>query len=315
MLPALEALQRETQKIYGADSARHEVSSAPLGWQHRPLGGRYRIDKLLGVGGNGSVYRAYDLHRKQWVALKVVHPSAQGVRQDRASLAKEVRLSQKIEHRNVARTFDFEEKEGVQFMTMELIEGESLYCMIRPGHPLPPIAHVIAVGIGICQGLAAIHGAGVVHLDLKPDNILLTQSGRVVITDFGIAREISQPAPVAPRMDTVSIPCGTPEYISPEQLEEEPVLDGRADLYALGIILYELLTGSLPFIGTTPFSTSMARLIKTPVDPQKARSAISAELSEIVLRCLSRHREDRFASAEDVIRALRALRDFRATKR
>lgn len=271
-------------------------------------GGRYQIEGLLGTGGSGSVFLARDILLDERVAIKMMHDGPASSGRGTISFAKEVRLSRRISHRNVARTFDIGEESGLKFLTMEFVEGESLHFMLRPGRPLPPIQHVIAVGIEICKGLFAIHNAGVVHCDLKPDNILLTRDGRVVITDFGVAHEIAPPQSVPSEAGTSS---GTPEYMSPEQIEKIADLDGRADIYALGIILYELLTGELPFLEKTRFLTAIARLDTPPPDPCKKRPSLPPKMAEIVLRCLARKREDRYANTDQIARALREVLDAR----
>lgn len=267
-------------------------------------GGRYQIEGLLGTGGSGSVFLARDMLLDERVAIKVMHDGPLSSVRGAISFANEVRLSRRISHRNVARTFDIGEESGLKFLTMELIEGESLHFMLRPGRPLPPLQHVLAVGIEICKGLSAIHSAGVVHCDLKPDNILLTRDGRVVITDFGVAHEVWASEAVPPEAGSSS---GTPEYMSPEQIEKIPDLDGRADIYALGIILYELLTGELPFLDKTRFLTAISRLDKPPPDPRNKRPAIPDKVAQLVLRCLARKREDRYSNAEEIGRALRDI--------
>jgi serine/threonine protein kinase len=267
------------------------------------LGGRYKLEGLLGTGGGGSVYKAHDTLLDERVAIKVMHEEAASAQRSIKNFAKEVRLSRRIIHRNVARTFDLGEEAGVKFLTMECIDGKPLHCMLRAG-ALPPLPHVISVGIEICKGLSAVHAASVIHCDLKPANIMLSCDGRVVITDFGVAREVAA-AESTPSEEGAS--SGTPEYMAPEQIEQSPTLDGRVDIYALGVILYELLTGTLPFVGKTRFLTAVARLMKAPPNPRQVRPSLPQELAQIVLRCLSRNREDRYASAEELGRALRAL--------
>jgi eukaryotic-like serine/threonine-protein kinase len=284
-------------------AADEAVAGMPLRVRCR-LGGRYKIEGLLGTGGGGSVYQAHDTLLDERVAIKVMHPEAANAHRALKSFAKEVRLSRRIVHRNVARTFDLGEEAGVKFLTMQLIDGKPLHCMLRAGGSLPPLQHVISVGIEVCKGLSAVHAAGVIHCDLKPANIMLSRDGRVVITDFGVAREVCA-AESAPGEERTS--SGTPEYMAPEQIEQSPTLDGRVDIYALGVILYELLTGTLPFVGKTRFLTAVARLMKAPPNPRQVRPSLPQELAQIVLRCLSRNREDRYASAEDLGRALRAL--------
>jgi serine/threonine-protein kinase len=294
-----------TRALCVADTLAADEALAGLPLRVRcGLGGRYRLEGLLGTGGGGSVYRAHDTILDESVAIKVMHTESANAPRSIMSFAKELKLSRRISHRNVARTFDIGDEAGVNFLTMEFIDGKSLHCMLRTGCTLPPLQHVISVGIEICKGLNAIHTAGVVHCDLKPANIMLSRDGRVVITDFGVAREISTADSAQAEGGASS---GTPEYMAPEQIEQNPTLDGRVDLYALGVILYELLTGVLPFSGKTRFLTAVARLMKAAPNPRQMRPAIPQELAQIVLRCLSRDREDRYTSAEEAGRALRVL--------
>lgn len=265
-------------------------------------GGRYQIEGLLGTGGSGSVFRARDTLLDEPVAVKLLHDGPLHSLRGAISFANELRLSRRISHRNVARTYDIGEEGGLKFLTMEFIEGESLHCMLRQDRPLPPLQHVIAVGIEICKGLLAIHNASVVHCDLKPANILMTKAGRVVITDFGVAHDLSAAESMQAEPGSSA---GTPEYMSPEQIEKIPDLDGRADLYALGVILYELLTGTLPFLDKTRFLTAVARLDKPPPDPREKRPSIPKQVAQVVLRCLARQRAERYSNAEELVRALR----------
>lgn len=144
---------------------------------------------------------------------------------------------------------------------------------------------------------------GTVHCDLKPDNVLVTSDGRAVITDFGIAREIA-PSDALLELDRSA---GTPEYIAPEQVIEAPTFDGRVDLYAMGVLLYELLTGALPFVGTTPLLTAAARLMRSPPDPRERRPDLSIWWAKAVLRCLARNPDERYQSATELTRALQSL--------
>lgn len=275
--------------------------------RHTLVNGRYELDTLLGVGGGGSVYRARDTQIDDWVAIKIMHPTQGSLLESQYCFAKEVRLSQRVQHRNVARTFDTYESDGIAFMTMELIDGESLRSLVRPDQPLPRLAHVFSIGLELCRGLSAIHAAGVVHCDLKPDNILLSRGGRVVITDFGVARELSPSAAEQPVGDS----SGTPEYMAPEQMEEGTPIDTRADLYSLGVILYELITGLLPFVSQLPFVNARSPLVRSPPDPRRKRPELPAEVAQLVMRCMAGHPDDRYQSAAQLGAALHALLNAR----
>jgi eukaryotic-like serine/threonine-protein kinase len=238
--------------------------------------GRYRVEARVGTGGMGAVYRVRDERLDDVVALKVLTLDS-----DRAAerFVREVRLARKVTHRNVARTHDFGEAQGHSFLTMEFVEGDTLETLIeREGAQAPERA--VELAEQIAAGLQAAHAAGVIHRDLKPANVMLASRGRVVLTDFGIAR-----ATETDGGKKTNDLIGTPLYMSPEQVRGRPV-DDRSDLYALGLILYELLVGDLPFAGDTPIAMALARLDQPPPDP-RVRASIPEDLAQIVLRCLS----------------------------
>ncbi len=176
---------------------------------------------------------------------------------------REVKLARRVTHRNVARVFDIGEHEGEKFLTMELIDGESLGARLTREGALP-FPRVAEIASGICAGLAGAHAAGVVHRDLKPDNVLIASDGRVVLTDFGIARAFSESGAGS----TLRLLVGTPAYMAPEQVEGRQDVDALADVYALGVVLYELLTGRRAWPGGAPLAVATARLI----NPRRIRA-------------------------------------------
>ncbi len=260
--------------------------------------GRYRIEHLLGKGAMGAVYRAHDLELDEVIALKVMtfaHEDAV----DR--FRREVRLARRVTHSNVARTHDLGRHEDAHYLTMEWLEGRSLEQQMEAEGCLPA-AECARVAAEVCEALAAAHGVDVIHRDLKPGNIMLGPTGRVAITDFGIARSVT-----GGDLDgglTVGA-IGTPDYMAPEQVEGADI-DGRSDLYALGVMLFEMLTGSLPFQERTPIATAVARLKRPPPDPRSLASVPDA-LAEQVLRCLARYPDDRPASAAELASTLWGL--------
>jgi eukaryotic-like serine/threonine-protein kinase len=238
--------------------------------------GRYRVEARVGAGGMGAVYRVRDERLDDVVALKILTLDS-----DRAAerFVREVRLARKVTHPNVARTHDFGESQGHSFLTMEFVEGETLEALIEREGALAP-ERAVALAEQIAAGLGAAHAAGVIHRDLKPANVMLTPSGRVLLTDFGIARA----AEIDTHKKTNDL-IGTPLYMSPEQVGGRPV-DPRSDLYALGLMLYEMLVGDLPFAGDTPIAVALARLSQAPPDPRQ-RLEVADDLADIVVRCLS----------------------------
>ncbi len=261
--------------------------------------GRYEVRALLGSGGMGAVYAAFDRELDELVALKLLRHEIVGQPGMLELFRREVKTARKVTHPNVARVFDIGEHEGARFLTMELVDGPSLARVLEQSGPLA-VPRAIEIATAVCAGLQAAHEASVVHRDLKPDNVLVDRAGRVVITDFGIARPLA-PSNVAM---TAGIAIGTPAYMSPEQVEARRDLDARVDLYALGAMLFELLTGQLPFRGASALAVAAARLAYPAPDPRTLRPELPSALAELVLRCLEREREQRYGSAEEVARAL-----------
>ncbi len=251
--------------------------------------GRYRLLALVGTGGMGRVYRALDQQLGDIVALKVLRADLGADVGALERFVQEARLARRVTHRNVARTFDIGEHGGHRFLTMEYIEGASLGALLQAHGPLVE-SRVLALGRAILEGLAAAHEVGVVHRDLKPDNVLVAGDGRVVLTDFGIARD------TAGAFQTHGRVMGTPAYMAPEQLEGVRDLDARVDVYAFGEIAYELLTGRPAWPGDSFAQIVSSRLVREPPDPRLVKPVTDA-LARVVLRCLARRREDRFADA------------------
>jgi serine/threonine-protein kinase len=245
----------------------------------------------------GAVYRVRDTLVGDVVALKVLEVGPSPAPEWLERFRREVRLARRISHRHVARTFDLGEHAGRLYLTMEYVEGENLQVLLERERALAP-ARAARIALALCEGLAAAHAAGVVHRDLKPANVLVEVGGRVVLTDFGIARAVA--GEVASRTQGL---VGTPLYMAPEQLESGEV-DARADLYAMGLVLYQLLTGEPPFSGESAMAVAFARLRQPPPDP-RSRAAVPDALAELVLSCLSREREGRPEGALTVAMALR----------
>ncbi len=257
------------------------------------LGDRYEILRELGQGGMGRVFAARDRLLGETIAVKVLHGSRP---EDLGRLRREVRLSRLVTHPNVCRVFDLQILEGLPCLTMELVKGRSLRVALQAGR----VEAGCAIGWlrQLCDALSAAHACGIVHRDLKPDNVLVEDTGRVLIADFGIAR----PPGGAP-VEAEGI-VGTLDYLSPEQLVENASLDARADIYALGILSFELFTGRLPFDGKTPYERALARLDSVPHDPADLAPEIGPRLRAVILRCLQREAGARFQRIGDVAAAL-----------
>ncbi len=262
---------------------------------------RYEILEELGKGGMGRVYRVEDKKIGEEVALKLIKPE---IASDQAMIERfrnELKLARKITHKNVCRMHDFHEEEGIPFITMEYVEGEDLKSFMRRKGNL--IEDAISITKQVCEGLAEAHELGVVHRDLKPQNIMIDKNGRAKIMDFGIARSIE-----APGLTSSGMMIGTPDYISPEQAEGEEA-DQRSDIYSLGSILYEMVTGSVPFKGDTALSVALKHKTKIPPDPKKLNPKVPKELSRLILICLEKERERRYQTAEDLLADLRNIEE------
>lgn len=266
------------------------------------LAHRYELTEKLGEGAMGLVFAARDRELDEAVAVKVLHPDVAGDAPDAlARFRREVKLARRVTHKNVARTFELGEDPRGRFITMELVRGETLARLLLRERKLAP-ARALPLLSAICEALDAAHGAGVVHCDVKPDNVIVEVGGRVVVTDFGIA---SVAPTAALHADESTSSGGTPAYIAPEQLGEGPIT-GRADLYALGVVMFEVLTGQRPWVGETVRTVVVSRLTDAPRDPSVLEPGVDPALAQVILRCMSRAPEDRYATALEVRDALRS---------
>jgi serine/threonine protein kinase/tetratricopeptide (TPR) repeat protein len=255
--------------------------------------GRYQIIEELGKGGMGKVYKVNDTKIKEKVALKLIKPEIASDSKTIERFSSEMRLARKIRHKNVCGMFDLGEAEGAHFITMEYVHGEDLKSMIRMAAGLS-IGAVLSIGKQVCDGLEEAHNLGVVHRDLKPQNIMIDRDGNAKIMDFGIARSIHEKGITGP-----SVLIGTPEYMSPEQAEAKEV-DQRSDIYSLGIILYEMATGRVPFEGDTALSVAMKHKGETPENPKRLNPGVPEDLSRVILKCLEKDKAKRFQTAAEV---------------
>jgi serine/threonine-protein kinase len=272
-----------------------------------PFAGRYLVERPLGRGGMGAVWAAVDRELGEQVALKVLDAQVARGTQAVERFRREVRLARRVTHRNVARIYDIGEHGGTFYLTMELVRGRSLAELVSSAGRMSP-ARAIEIARQIADGLSAAHTAGVVHRDLKPGNVLVEDGGRAVITDFGIAFGLVDDIRVTADASAL---VGTPAYMAPEQVRGGKV-DERTDVYALGLVLYEMVTGILPFTAETPLQAAVARLDRRPEDPRQL-TALPDDLAELVLACLDSDPERRPASARALIELLDALADAPAT--
>ena len=245
------------EPVRGVESVRISSSGLQPGSM---LGDRYEVLQLLGEGGMGAVYKAKDRELDRIVALKVIRPELARQPEIHQRFKQELILARQVTHKNVIRIFDLGDAEGTKFISMEYIEGQDLKTLLRQKGKFSP-EEAVAIIQQVCRALYAAHEKGVVHRDLKPQNIMMEKNGNVSVMDFGIARSME-----APGVTRTGALIGTFEYMSPEQARGEKV-DARSDLFTLGIIFYELLTGKSPFQADTPTATLLKRLQEQVVPP------------------------------------------------
>jgi serine/threonine protein kinase/tetratricopeptide (TPR) repeat protein len=261
------------------------------------LGGRYEILGLLGEGGMGAVYKARDREVDREVALKVIRPELTGHPEVVSRFKQELILARQVTHKNVVRIFDLGEAEGAKFISMEYIDGRDLRSLLAERGKFAP-QEAVDIVEQVCRALEAAHAEGVIHRDLKPQNIMVDKHGRVAVMDFGIAHSKELPG-----LTRTGVLLGTPEYMSPEQAKGQET-DARSDLFSLGIIFYELLTGKSPYAATTPAASLFMRLQKQAIPPAKVDPAIPKFVNDVVVRCLEIDPQRRYASAQEILRDL-----------
>ncbi|MGB7283935.1 MAG: protein kinase [Candidatus Acidiferrum sp.] len=265
------------------------------------IGSRYEIVRLLGQGGMGAVYQAQDRELDRQVAIKVIRSDMAANPEILRRFKQELILARQITHKNVIRIFDLGQADGIKFITMEYIEGENLQSLLRGKKKLDP-AEAAAIIAQVCRALEAAHAEGVIHRDLKPQNIMLDKSGRAYVMDFGIARSM-----LGAGMTQTGALIGTPDYMSPEQAKGQ-TLDARSDLFSVGIIFYEMLSGQVPFDA----DTTMGKLWKRTNEPARALDeldkSIPRPLSDIVRKCLEIDPQKRFAGAAELLQQIEIWR-------
>ena len=260
--------------------------------------GRYDIQGILGKGGMGIVYRAHDRDLDDAVAIKTLRGealSADPTLLDR--FKQEIRLARRITHPNILRTHDLGENGGLRYLSMEFVKGLTLKQLVEAGDILPtPVG--LRIAKQICAGLAAAHEVGVIHRDIKPQNILIESTGGLKIMDFGIARLKEERG-----MTAEGTVVGTPDYMSPEQARGN-TLDFRSDIYSTGVVLYEVFTGTLPFEGDTPLAVVLKHIQENPPSPQTRNPKIDPKISQIILKCMQKDPKGRYQSVNELYEAL-----------
>src|SRR5512135_307005 len=268
--------------------------------------GHYQVLEKIGAGGMGEVYRARDEHLDRDVAIKILPPGALGDELSRKRFHKEAITLSKLNHPNIATIYDFDTQQGVDFLVMEFIAGSTLSDKLRKGQL--PENDILHLGLQLAEGLIAAHEHGVIHRDLKPGNLKLTEDGRLKILDFGLAK-LRLPLTASAATESCSAAqsvVGTLPYMAPEQLLGEEI-DERTDIHATGIVLYEMATGQRPFAGVAA-SQLIAAILRLPtVPPTMQNPRISAELERIIGKCLEKEPGDRYQSARELAIDLRRL--------
>jgi serine/threonine-protein kinase len=265
--------------------------------------GRYDILEMLGSGGMGVVYRAFDREVGEAVAIKALRPDLGDI--DATLLERfkqELRLARRITHRNVVRTYDLGEVDGTYYITMELVRGTTVATLIREAGRLD-VPATLTIGKQVCRALEVAHEEGVIHRDVKPQNLLVDHSGFLKVMDFGIARLAEHHSEPGRALTAAGVVVGTPQYMAPEQLFGEPV-DGRADLYATGAVLFECVTGRPVFEAPSLVALLARHLDDAPPNPRELNADIPESLAGVILRALARKPQDRWATASQFLHAL-----------
>src|SRR5579863_7491032 len=278
------------------------------------LAGRFRIVRYIAGGGMGEVYEAQDQELRERVAVKTIRPEILVQSNAMARFKREVQLARKVTHPNVCRIFDLfrhrpeggSERDEIVFISMELLRGKTLAARMKDGRPMSVSEALPLIG-QMASALAAAHEVGIVHRDFKPGNVVLvagsgTSTERAVVTDFGLALQ-SLASDEGVSLSTGQGLLGTPAYMSPEQLEGRPATNA-SDVYALGLVIYEMLTGERAFVGANPLSSAFKRLSEPPRPPRRFAPDLSPACESVILRCLARDPADRFTNAREVTTAL-----------
>jgi len=262
--------------------------------------GPYRIIEQLGQGGMSTVYKAYHAALDRYVALKVLHPMFKGDRGFLERFQREARIVARLEHPHIVPVYDYSEHEEIPYLVMRYVEGGTLKALLNEQGALP-LGRIVEILRPVCDALEYAHGQGVLHRDIKPSNVLLSQEGKVFVTDYGLAKMVES-GDSSISQDRM---IGTPQYISPEQAKGEPV-DARTDLYSLGVVLFEMVTGRVPYMADTPFAIVHDHIFTPLPLPSQVHPAVPQPVEQVILKALAKAPSDRYQRAGDLFRALEA---------
>jgi tetratricopeptide (TPR) repeat protein len=265
------------------------------------LGPRYKIESLLGKGGMGAVYRAFDAELGRTVALKLIRTDLANNPESMKRFKQELLLASRISHKNILRIHDLMEVEGTRFISMAFIDGEDLHCLLAREGRLP-FDRIVGMARQLCAALDAAHAEGIIHRDLKPQNVMMDREGNAFISDFGLAKSLEAGAA---KMTHTGELLGTPRYMSPEQVQGKQA-DRRSDLYSLGLIFYEMATGEVPFASDSIYQTMYLRTKESPKDPKLLNPELPDFLARIIMRCLEADPARRYQSAREILQDLEA---------
>jgi serine/threonine-protein kinase len=264
--------------------------------------GRYRVEQELGRGGMAKVYRGQDTVLGRTVAIKILAPQFADDQDFVHRFRREAQAAARISNQNLVSVFDTGSDDGVHFIVMEYVDGRTLADLIAGGGRILP-DRAIEIAIDVCRALEAAHAQGVIHRDIKPGNIMLDENGHVKVTDFGIARVTSTADTIA---QTAAV-LGTASYLSPEQAQGQPV-DGRSDLYSLGCVVFEMVTGRAPFLGDSPVAVASKHVLEQPTPASRLNPDVSPDLDAVILRALAKNPANRYQTAEEFREDLERVR-------
>lgn len=256
--------------------------------------GRYQIIEEIGSGGMGKAYKVLDKEINAKIALKLIKPEIASDKKTIERFRNELKTARDISHKNICRMYDLNKEEDSYYITMEYVDGQNLRALIRQTGHLA-VGTALNIAKQVCEGLSEAHRLGIVHRDLKPSNVMIDQNGNARIMDFGIARSLESRG-----ITGAGVMIGTPEYMSPEQAEAKDI-DQRSDIYSFGVILYEMLTGKVPFEGDTPLSIAVKHKTEYPPDPSLYNAQIPNHLRRVILHCLEKDKGKRYQNTGELL--------------